>query len=202
MALRHEESTLRVARNPLCPVPGSWNSSRRKLQKKEKKAKQQKVINADVHWCRFRAHATERPGWNSAPASSISAGPAIRGIGTVPANLRTTTFFSDGEQFPVPGTWDRYCCRYVSSVLASRCRHPQLTHPISQDDDVEMPPAPLTHDIATPRRRIGGRCRKWAVSTQHPSDNSILMNEISEKTWNEELNKLFLVKIQLRGNYI
>ena len=24
------------------------------------------------------------------------------------------------------------------------------------------------------------------------------MNEISEKTWNEELNKLFLVKIQLR----
>ena len=24
------------------------------------------------------------------------------------------------------------------------------------------------------------------------------MNEISEKTWNEELNKLFLVKIQLK----
>ena len=29
----------------------------------------------------------------------------------------------------------------------------------------------------------------------------ILMNEISEKTWNEELNKLFLVKIQFRENY-
>ena len=27
------------------------------------------------------------------------------------------------------------------------------------------------------------------------------MNEISENTLNEELNKLFLVKIQLRGNY-
>ena len=28
------------------------------------------------------------------------------------------------------------------------------------------------------------------------------MNEISEKTWNEELNKLFLVKVQLRENNI
>ena len=27
------------------------------------------------------------------------------------------------------------------------------------------------------------------------------MDEISEKTWNEELNKLFLVKIQVRENY-
>ena len=34
------------------------------------------------------------------------------------------------------------------------------------------------------------------------TENSILKNESSEKTWNEELNKLFLVKIQLRENYI
>ena len=34
------------------------------------------------------------------------------------------------------------------------------------------------------------------------SENSILMDEISEKSLNEELNKLFLVKIQLRENYI
>ena len=27
------------------------------------------------------------------------------------------------------------------------------------------------------------------------------MNEISEKSWNEELNKLFMVKIQLRENF-
>ena len=27
------------------------------------------------------------------------------------------------------------------------------------------------------------------------------MNEISEKTWNEEFNKLFLMKIQFRENY-
>ena len=31
--------------------------------------------------------------------------------------------------------------------------------------------------------------------------NSILMNEIFENTLNEEHDKLFLVKIQLRGKY-
>ena len=46
----------------------------------------------------------------------------------------------------------------------------QLTHPISQDDGTEMPAAPLTHDISTPRRLSGGRCRKWAVSTQPAAD--------------------------------
>ena len=46
----------------------------------------------------------------------------------------------------------------------------QLTHAISRDDDTEMPAAPLTHDISTPRRLIGGRCRKWAVSTQNAAD--------------------------------
>ena len=33
------------------------------------------------------------------------------------------------------------------------------------------------------------------------TENPIQMNEISEKTWNEELNKLFLVKSQLRENF-
>ena len=47
----------------------------------------------------------------------------------------------------------------------------QLTHPISSSDEAAMQPNPATsrpdtHDIATPRRRIGGRCRKWVVSTQ------------------------------------
>ena len=47
----------------------------------------------------------------------------------------------------------------------------QLTLLISRADDVDMSSAPATprpdtHDIATPRRRIGGRCRKCAVSTQ------------------------------------
>ena len=46
----------------------------------------------------------------------------------------------------------------------------QLTPPVSRNDDTEMPAAPLTHDISTPCRRIGGRCRKCAVSTQQPSD--------------------------------
>ena len=34
------------------------------------------------------------------------------------------------------------------------------------------------------------------------TENSILMNEISEKTWNKELNKLLPVKIQFRENCI
>ena len=34
------------------------------------------------------------------------------------------------------------------------------------------------------------------------TENSTLTEEISEKTWNEEFTKLFLVKIQLKENYI
>ena len=56
----------------------------------------------------------------------------------------------------------------------------QLTHLISRDDaaqgqdapnvsDVPMPDAPAVHDIATPRRIIGGRCRKWCISAQPAS---------------------------------
>ena len=49
----------------------------------------------------------------------------------------------------------------------------QLTHPISAEDvDMQLKPAtprPDMHDIATPQRSIGGRCRKWVVSTQDPS---------------------------------
>ena len=33
-----------------------------------------------------------------------------------------------------------------------------------------MPDAPSVHDIATPRHQIGGRCRKWCISTQPTSD--------------------------------
>ena len=32
-----------------------------------------------------------------------------------------------------------------------------------------MPDAPAVHDIATPRRMIGGRCRKWCISAQPAS---------------------------------
>ena len=57
----------------------------------------------------------------------------------------------------------------------------QLTPPISSDDDAQtqdashdddapMPEAPAAHDIATPRRQIGGRCRKWCISTKQASD--------------------------------
>ena len=33
------------------------------------------------------------------------------------------------------------------------------------------------------------------------TENSILVNEIFENTFNEKLNKLFMVKIQFRENY-
>ena len=55
-----------------------------------------------------------------------------------------------------------------------------LTHLISRDDaaqgqdapsdqDAPMPDVPAVHDIATPRRIIGGRCRKWCISAQPTS---------------------------------
>ena len=56
----------------------------------------------------------------------------------------------------------------------------QLTHFISRDDatqgqdaphvsDVLMPDVPAVHDIATPRRTVGIRCRKWCISAQPAS---------------------------------
>ena len=62
----------------------------------------------------------------------------------------------------------------------------QLTHLISRDDapqgqdasnasDVPMPDAPTVHDIATPRRTVGGRCRKWCISAQPPTPTYIHM---------------------------
>ena len=61
----------------------------------------------------------------------------------------------------------------------------QLTHLISRDDapqgqdapnvsDVPMPNEPTMHDIATPRRTIGGRCRKWCISAQPPANANVL----------------------------
>ena len=56
----------------------------------------------------------------------------------------------------------------------------QMTPPTSRDDDGQMQDAPRTddapmpealavHDIATPRRQVGGRCRKWVIGTQQTS---------------------------------
>ena len=63
-----------------------------------------------------------------------------------------------------------------SNVIAEA----QLTHFFSRDDDAQrqdatsdqdapMPDAPTAHEIATPRRTIGRRCRKWCISAQPAS---------------------------------
>ena len=41
-----------------------------------------------------------------------------------------------------------------------------LTQPFSGDGDAGIPAALLVHDMATPRRQVGSRCRMWAVG-QH-----------------------------------
>ena len=44
-----------------------------------------------------------------------------------------------------------------------------------RDDDAPMPDAATVHDIATPRRQVGGRYRKWCISTQ-PTNASALLD--------------------------
>ena len=53
--------------------------------------------------------------------------------------------------------------------------------------------------VARQRERVDGTAP--GVILFRLTENYILMNEISEKTWNEELNKPFLVKIQLREKF-
>ena len=43
------------------------------------------------------------------------------------------------------------------------------TDSATSDQDALMPDAPTVHNIATPRRTIGGRCRKWCISAQPAS---------------------------------
>ena len=68
-----------------------------------------------------------------------------------------------------------------SDLISTAIVEAQLTPIISRDDsaqrqvaprdeDAPMPDAPVVHDIATPRRMIGGRCRKWCISAQPTSD--------------------------------
>ena len=77
-----------------------------------------------------------------------------------------------------PGTM-RLHSQSTTSTLTSSF-NAQLTHLISRDDapqgqdapnvsDVPMSDAPAVHDIATPRRIIGGRCRIWCISAQPAS---------------------------------
>ena len=91
--------------------------------------------------------------------------------GNDPSPLATET----GSQYqPIGnGTSGTTPAQYLSSGEGHTSRNiakAQLTQLISPDDDAEMPAAPLVHDITTPRRQVGGRCRKWAVNTQQTTD--------------------------------
>ena len=67
-----------------------------------------------------------------------------------------------------------------------------------------MPDAPTVHDIATPRRIIGGRCRKWCISAQPASGKRkcaacsmcgtrFTHGEASLQQWgNRETNQLYV----------
>ena len=128
---------------------------------------------------RFRAHAAKRSGWNSAPTSQVHLHQTslLRDWSST-SNLGTTTFLSTTEnssQYKQPGTGiaadtSALYLQAGAGSISNAIVDAQLTHPVRRDDDAEMPRAPLAHDILTPRRRVGGRCRKWAVSTQQPAD--------------------------------
>ena len=91
--------------------------------------------------------------------------------GNDPTPLATETG-SQGQPFG-DGTSGTTQAQYQQSGEGHTSRNiaeAQLAQLISRDDDAEMPAAPLVHDLATPRRQVGGRCRKWAVCTQQTTD--------------------------------
>ena len=106
-------------------------------------------------------------------------GPATGGIETVPAYWERSDPNSNGISGPVPACWGTTFSAGVNAN-SDAIGKAQLTHLISRDDAVQgqnapnvpeapMPDAPTVHDIATPRRMIGGRCRKWCISAQPAS---------------------------------
>ena len=66
--------------------------------------------------------------------------------------------------------WTKHrVCRFSTSLLGTTVAicDARLARLVSRDDDAELPAAPLVHGIVTPWAQVGGRRRKWAVSTQH-----------------------------------
>ena len=77
-------------------------------------------------------------------------------------------------------TWNNETSLAADDLNSDVIVNAQLTHLISRDDaaqgqdapnvpDVLMSDAPAVHDIATPRRIIGGRWSKWCISAQPAS---------------------------------
>ena len=75
-----------------------------------------------------------------------------------------------GLQTQLRPHWTKHrVCRFSTSLLGTTVAicDARLARLVSRDDDAELPAAPLVHGIVTPWAQVGGRCRKWAVSTQH-----------------------------------
>ena len=125
---------------------------------------------------------TEHSGWDSVPANwngpttstldkPIDGMVSYQPIGNDLTPL--TTERGVKSQLPGNGTTVAMPAQFLptgETYIPNSIVEAQLTHPISRDDDIEMPAAPLTHDISAPRRLNGGRCRKWAVSTHQTTE--------------------------------
>ena len=114
----------------------------------------------------------------SRPVHRSPAGPTTRWIGPAYWNDQTPTptgapvvYQPSGKGLTLPAGANANSDAVVNA---------QLTHLISRDgqaqgqgatsnQDALMPDASVVHDIATPRRTVGGRCRKWCISTQPAS---------------------------------
>ena len=129
-----------------------------------------------------RSHttSTKSAGWHT-DAVSIFTGSATEVFGSVPSLPGTTeppTTDALGQYQPAGNNETSLAGDDLNTNVIVNA---QLTHLISRDDaaqgqdapnapDVPMPDVPAVHDIATPRRTICGRCRKWCISAQPPAD--------------------------------
>ena len=127
------------------------------------------------------ASTTGSAGWNTDAVSLFFTGPATECIGPVPAYWEQPAAARYGYPAQYRAAGDDQTSLAERDLISTAIVEAQLTANISRDDsaqrqdaprdeDAPMPDAPAVHDIATPRRMIGGRCRKCCISAQPTSD--------------------------------
>ena len=123
--------------------------------------------------------STESASWHT-DAGSFFTGSATEWFGSVPAFWEQpgAAYSECLGQYQPAGHNETPLAR--DDLNSDAIVNAQLAHLISRDDatqghdapnvpDVLMPDVPAVHDIATPRRMVGGRCRKWCISAQPAS---------------------------------